>query len=77
MSICWPSTVHNKQTNKKTKTPTEVFSDADEIRSHDTCRKTRRETSNVFYGKEMRECDPLIVKHTKVTIKEILLDILG
>jgi len=26
---------------------------------------------------EMRECNPLIVKRTKVTIKEIILEILG
>jgi len=75
MRIYWPSTVDNKQT--KTKTLAEVFSDADEIRSHDTCRKTLCKGSNVFYGKEIRECDPLIVKHTEVTIKEILLEIPG
>lgn len=74
MRIYWSSSVDNKQ---KAKTPAEVFSDADEIRSHDTCRKTLCKASNVSCGKEIRECDPLIVKHTEVTIKEILLEIPG
>jgi hypothetical protein len=34
---------------KKKKSPAEVFSDADEIRSHDTCRKTLCKTSKVFF----------------------------
>jgi hypothetical protein len=68
MKICWPSTVDNKQT----KASAEVSSDEDEIRSRDTRRKTLCKASNVFYGKEIRECGPLIVKRTKVTIKEIL-----
>jgi len=83
MRICWHSTVDKKQAKKKkkkkkkTKTSAEVFSDAEGIRSHDICRKTLRKTSNVFNVKEIRECNPSIVKHTKLTIKEIILEIPG
>jgi hypothetical protein len=46
MRICWPSAVGNKEA--KSKTPAEACSDADEIRRHDTCRKTLCKISDVF-----------------------------